>query len=123
MNAPLAHHPKRGPAPGTQPCAASLRNLHLRGSAYWTGRIPDPVRAHPLVRQFIALMNLRRVWFTHVAQAVGCSPNTPSEWRYNRTPRIDLFGEACAALGFELAIVARRAPHEQANDFILGVLS
>jgi hypothetical protein len=119
-NAPLRHPVRRGPKKGAKLCAASLRNLLNRGEARWAGKIPDPVRAHPLVRDLVAEMNRQRVCFSHLAARIGCARTTPSMWRYNRTPQIDLFSDACAALGLELAIVARRAAGEPLADIEAG---
>ena len=120
MNAPVKSI-RRGPPKGVMPCAASLANL--RKGSDRRGRIADPVRAHRLIRWFVAEMNKRRLTFLEIAAGAGCSKKTPSQWRYARTPQIDLFDEACAVMGLELAIRTRRKPYEAANEYILGAMS
>lgn len=70
----------------------------------WRGKLPIPDRAHPLVREFIALLNMTQTTLTEVSQRAGIRRSTISAWRYKHVPRLPELQAALNTIGYELAI-------------------
>ena len=60
---------------------------------------------NPLLRQFFAELNKRRMSQEYLCHHIGMSPNTLREWKRNRGARMDRLAEALRFLGLKLAIV------------------
>jgi hypothetical protein len=70
----------------------------------WRGKMRIPPHAHPLIREFVRLLNERNMTLTEAAKKSGNSRDTLDGWRYKALPRIDLFEAALNGAGFELCI-------------------
>lgn len=73
------------------------------------GRIKIADRAHPLVRVFIAELNLQQTTFIEVSERSGVGVDTLRFWPTRHVPRLDTFEAALNAIGLELHIRERRS--------------
>jgi transcriptional regulator with XRE-family HTH domain len=60
---------------------------------------------NPLLREFFAELNKRRMSQEYLCHRIGMSRNTLREWKRNRGARMDRFAEALRFMGLKLAIV------------------
>ena len=65
---------------------------------------PEPAQAHPLVRQFTAVLNDRRLRYADISERAGVATKTMQAWRTRHMPRLDVFDAALNAAGLELVI-------------------
>jgi hypothetical protein len=74
----------------------------------WRGKMRIPRHAHPLIREFVKLLNERNMTLTEAAKKSGNSRDTLDGWRYKSLPRLDLFEAALNVAGYELCIREKR---------------
>jgi hypothetical protein len=65
--------------------------------------------AHPLVREFVELLNRDRLTLTEVERRSGISRCVMHRWRIRSNPSVAMFQAALNAMGYELRIAPRRA--------------
>lgn len=65
--------------------------------------------AHPLVREFVDLLNRDRMTLTEVSQRAGIDRCVMHRWRIRSNPSVAMFQAALNAMGYELRIAPRRA--------------
>lgn len=63
--------------------------------------------AHPLVRQFVEILNRECITLTSVAARCGIDRCVMHRWRIRSNPSIAMFSAALNALGYELRIRPR----------------
>lgn len=64
--------------------------------------------AHPLVREFVELLNRDRLTLTEVARRSGIDRCVMHRWRCRSNPSVAMLQAALNAMGYELRIAPRR---------------
>lgn len=64
--------------------------------------------AHPLVREFIDILNRGQTTMTSIARRSGFGRDVLHKWRTRSTPSLGAFVAVLNAAGYELRIVKRR---------------
>ena len=65
--------------------------------------------AHPLVRQFFALIEAQRCPYRRIAENCGLHPQAFSWWKRRSNPTLPNFEAALNGIGYELRIAKREA--------------
>ena len=78
---------------------------------------------HPIVRQFIAILNRERITLTSVAARAGLERHTLAMWRVRRNPNLVTLEAALNAIGYELRVTRARDEAPASNRSARGAVA
>lgn len=80
------------------------------------GCLIEPPNAHPLVREFVGLLNASETNYADVEAISGISRDTQRKWGIRSNPVLPTFEAALNAIGYRLAIVTAPIPARRQRE-------